>query len=67
MLRFLISIVFLLLSMRLIASIVRMLTPGRSRPELDPKMRVDPLPKSDIDPSTAVDVPFTEIPPETPR
>ncbi len=67
MLRYLISFIFVLLALRFVASLARMLSSGGSRPSVGPETQPDPKSPPQFDTSTAIDVPFTEIPPESPR
>jgi hypothetical protein len=68
-LRFILIAVFVLLALRFLVSIARLLAMGRRQPTVDPGRSPTTSEKraSQFDPSNAIDVPFTEIPPEPPR
>lgn len=67
MLRYLFSFIVVLLTLRFVASLARMLSSGGDRPSVGPETQPEPKSPARFDASTAIDVPFTEIPPESPR
>ena len=68
MLRFILNTIVILLALRFISMIARAIGAGmRSAPKLDDEPQAPKRPLRPRDPrSDAVDVPFTEIPPDSP-
>lgn len=67
MFRYLLSFMAVLLTLRFVIGLARMLGSGSQRPRVEPEKPPEAKPPSRYDASNAIDVPFTEIPPETPR
>lgn len=67
MLRYLLSFIAVLFTLRFMIALARMLGSGSSRPSVGPEKRPEAKVPPRYDASNAIDVPFTEIPPETPR